>query len=654
MKKSTLFTSYLLPATLLEALFRGWSAFILFLGLFASMNGDSLKSITCITIALSAVLIIVTRKNRAKTLTVENPNIDLICFMVIVTLSLLCYLWVLKFDSVQVSDFGVYFRCGTEKHSNISAWITSCQSKYLNENLIYWSRSLLYSIPFGIFSGADYDAFKIYNASLHVATIVTWFLGLRYYFGSRIAITATLILTVYPEWWFTTTLVTSDNSAIFFIVAFLLLLPQIERRSYGWLTVTALAFTIFAANQLRTIGPMLAATLIFWVILAQLSKPNFATIVRGLTVLGLYFVLNFILRQLTPFSSPDPIQFLKYLSAVDFSSAQDFDTNYQWFEHFWSAIPPESKNTVGWSKVLLEFSWGFDKLPSYLYKKAAIFFSGTGYYFFSSFPFGLNPDTVFTVPKNTIPFIPSTFSWMKMAVTFCAALSLFSLIKIKLNGPALAAVLWLSAFTLMVLGLGEVQPRYSVLIAPALSLLAAQALFSSQTKENTVVSQPIDVKIPSIVFVALLMATVFGIIVMGLSVWHSVNATPNQNAKNFPNSLCDSRLARIEKSYKRVRVILPTGASCAAISIPVNLSKKSVTFFVSGTRFPFPFEPKVLSPFHYSLLAQEQTLLESSLEFDSTKWHRIDFPKLGTINELLLIVRRQDITNENVLDFWFF
>lgn len=654
MKKNDSFTSYLLPTALAESVFRGWSAFILVLGILASINNAQLRFITCAAIALAAVLVILTRRKRHDTVTAEAPKTNLLCFVLIAFLSLLSYFWALRFDSIQASDFGVYFRCSTEVHSSIQSRITSCQSQYLHPNLLYWSRSLLYSIPFGIFSGPNYGAFKLYNASLHVATIFLLFFGLRNYFGSRTAITATLILTFYPEWWFTTTLVTSDNAAVLVVAAFLLLLPQLERNRHFKLTVAALSCTMFVGNQLRTIGPMLAATLVFWVVLSQISKPSRATLIKGIVVFVLYVSFNAILSRLTPFSSPDPVQFVKYLFAVDFSSPQDFSVNYRWFEHFWRAIPPLSGNNVGWSKALLEFTWGFDQLPTYLYKKAAVFFSGTGYYFFSSTDIGPNPDTVFTVPKNTIPVISSAFPWMTAAVAFICALSLFSLFRAKLHGPALAAMLWLSSFTIMVLGLGEVQPRYSVLVAPALSILAAVALSSPGVKQDTVGWRSADVKARNIVIAFLLATIVFGIIVLGLKAWRSVEITPSQSAKVVTNSLCESRLARVETSYKRVRIVMPKGTSCAAISVAVNPFKRSLSFFVSGTNFPFPFEPKVFSPFHYVLLSQGETLLESSLGDASVKWHQLDLSVHSATKEIVLTVQRQNIRSDDSIDFWFF
>jgi hypothetical protein len=49
--------------------------------------------------------------------------------------------WALFFNSTQISDFGVYFRCGTTSHHSLQEWLSNCQSAYLNQNITYWLRS---------------------------------------------------------------------------------------------------------------------------------------------------------------------------------------------------------------------------------------------------------------------------------------------------------------------------------------------------------------------------------------------------------------------------------------------------------------------------------------------------------------------------------
>ncbi|MFS0758102.1 hypothetical protein ABC383_25900 [Noviherbaspirillum sp. 1P10PC] len=655
MKKSALFPACLYPTTLLESIFRGWSAFVLVLGMLAALmrNAES-RPIAYITIAFAAVVLIYARRNQSDPLKVKDHRADITGVAVIAFLCLLNYVWALKYDSIQPSDFGVYFRCGIEKHDSVLDWMASCQSNYLHANLIYWSRSLLYSIPFGIFAGPNYTAFKLYNASFHVATIVIWFFGLRYYFGPRVAIVATLFLALYPEWWFTTTLITSDNAAIFFIAAFFLLVPQLQKKSCSALIIATLPFVMFAANQLRTVGLVLMATIILMTCFSLLEKWNRTIAVRSVAVLGLYFILNAISGLLTPSFPVEPVQFIKYLSAIDFSTVQDFSINYQWSEHFWLAVPPESRSIVGWSKALLELAWGFDQFPFYLYKKAEIFFSGTGYHYFSSSQFGPNADTVLTVPKSTVPPVPGALPWMTAAVTFYIALSFFALIRSKLHGPALVAMVWLSVFTLMILGLGEVQPRYSVLIAPALSILAAVALFPEKAKQSAGVSRSSGVKTTNIAAALFLLCAIFGIVVLGLKSFYPATAMPGRHARIVSNSFCDSRSVRIETSYKRVRVILPKGVSCGAISVPLGPSQKSIAFFASGAKFPFPFEPKIFSPFRYTAFIGDKALLESELRDASVKWHRFDLSSRDAKGELTLIAQRREIAGEDFIDFWFF
>jgi hypothetical protein len=312
---------------LIESLLRGWVAFILLLSLFAYLQSpDASWLFTSATLLLAPALL-----GFAYHFHTQSPKNQLlwnrvgICFLGISIF--ITFLWAWKFDSVQISDFGVYFRCGAEISQDIEKWVDDCQSNYLHKNLIYWGRSLLYTTPLASFTGADYPALKLYNATLHTVTMFLWFFGLRQYYGPRIALASTLLLLLYPEWWFTITLATTDNAALLCVVAFILLLPKLNRCGRGGLIILGLSLILFAANLLRAIGPILMLAILFWAIFKQSTKREPHLIVYVFCILVLYAFLNWLLGRATPSTASDPLQFLKVFSLIDFGSTQDFGSN---------------------------------------------------------------------------------------------------------------------------------------------------------------------------------------------------------------------------------------------------------------------------------------------------------------------------------------
>ena len=150
--------------SIVAVVLRGWVAFISALGLYAYLHNSHFSWLPKVILALVAFgLLVLAHRLRSQ----ENEVKWNIAGMYLWGASTLAtFLWAWRFDSVQISDFGVYFRCGSEISSNIAKWVDDCQSQYLHKNLIYWTRSLLYTAPIEFLAGADYTILKLCTAGL--------------------------------------------------------------------------------------------------------------------------------------------------------------------------------------------------------------------------------------------------------------------------------------------------------------------------------------------------------------------------------------------------------------------------------------------------------------------------------------------------------
>lgn len=654
-----------LLSSLLEGCARAWSVCMLGCGVAAGLLGMSGTPLGHgLALFLAAALLLGARLLRTSSSpqTAQRWHRAGLTVVILATLVSLCWAW--RFDSVQASDFGVYFRCGSAPRGNLSQWIHACQSDYLQPNLIYWTRSLLYSVPFGIVAGANYPAFKLYNALLHGATLLVWYFGLRHYGGPRAATVATVLLVLYPEWWFTLTLATTDNMALFCVAIFLTCLPHLLRSSGGMLVIPSLAVTLFALQQLRTIGVILALALIAWMSWWQWQRWSPWLLGRIVAVLALYTLGNTLFDRLLPAALADPLELLKVFSALDLGSDQSFMINYTWFEHFWPAIPPSWRLDVGLDILFVELTQHFSRYPQYLFHKAAVFFSGLGYYFFATADMGMNPDTVYTVHANTVPASPTLAQWLPAGVTLHLGLAGWTLLRARLDTLSSAALMVLVSFLGVVLGLAEAQPRYSVLIAPVLAWLAAAPLISSE--QHFAVSQSNDerrIRYPvwtTVVGLGLLLC-LYGV-GSGLAYILRPPHTPllvRTAAGPLPMEdvlPCNLPPLRLEASYKRLRLTPAPGATCMSVRIPVPPDTQALSFFVAGSRFPFPFEPQMTSPYRYRLLSADRLLLDDRLGVLSVRWHRVTFgpdDRLEVPLVLIFFATRDDLAaSPEPLDIW--
>ncbi|VWC05505.1 hypothetical protein BLA14095_04974 [Burkholderia lata] len=549
----------------------------------------------------------------------------------LVALVVATYVWALIYDSNQSSDFGLYYRCGVRVPDSLTVWIADCRSHFFyHADNTYWVRALVYSAPFGAIFGENYPAFKLYNATLHAATMAVLFFGLQALKGPRAATVALLLLGTYPEWLYSVTVATPDNLAILLVVSFLLLLPVLSRTRHGFIPVTCIAAIAVVANLARTVGPFLIITLCLWTLITMNRTQWKSALYRLVAIVALYNFGNWIFVQVIHGPANGQFNFLQRISTIDLSQPyQNYRLVFAWLDQFLPAVSPGDRGNVIVQKILLEFSEGFSQYPSYLYAKATGLFQGTGYYSFSSTDLGSNPDSVITAPAFSVPTSASMPTLLASLLLSHLVLASLSIIKVRRDSLFVACIFFMAVLLLVVLGFGDTQARYSLLIAPAIAITCAVALFPHDrvTADQGAIGQR-NVAWTALGGVAILIVYCIGSMLAAqaaLRIPKPLAMAKQEPGKQIVNgTTCKPGKPILESSYKRLKITIPPGSSCSSVSIPLPADTSSFSFFVSHDQFPFPFEPKTTSSYRYRVEQNGTALYDGDLGEDIVQWHKLN------------------------------
>ncbi|MFT3711672.1 MAG: hypothetical protein QM817_28885 [Archangium sp.] len=552
-------------------------------------------------------------------------RVGLACLLVFASAGLV---WALAFSSMQGSDFGVYYRCGMAEHASLRAQLELCQSKYLLPTALFWTRSILYTVPFGALVGDHPEAFDVYNALLNAASLASLFFFTRKVAGPAAATIATLALGVFPERIFGITLATSDNLAVLLCVALLALLggEGLARRSvalmprrldrpggsasasgrveFAPLRVAALAALLFGLDLLRGAGQLFAVASLAAALMHPTRRGQ--RLIEALAAVVLSVVAKTVLLRSLPLQFDDGGA-LRLISGLDLGSLQDFGVGHRWGMHVWPAIPPEERTRFGLSMLRTELSWHVGNYPRYAFEKAVNLFAGNGNAFFSANDLSSNPDTALTVPRSNVPWFDGLDGILRGLVVGLSSASLISALRGRRraeHGIALAVV---ASFFGLVLLLWEPQPRYVLLISPALAMLVASPWTASPDA-----SEPSSNR--SLAFA--LLALVVGVLALGGLLWVTRPAAPLLELAASSTANCGR--AEVVPGLARAKVVLPSGVSCAAVTLPLPRDTHEVQFMVTRAVFPYLFEPRVEAGLSW-------TVADSSgeLALDAARWQRV-------------------------------
>lgn len=415
-----------------------------------------------LAVALIALTVFVSKQKAA------SPSVLLLIF------SAGTFAWIIFLDSHQVSDFGVYFRCGNEFASpwiSLSDWSRKCESAWLPGFATYWRRSLLYALPMAWLANGSYLAFKVMNAVLHIATIALLYRGVNKEFGQTAGIFSASLLAIYPEFWFVTTVVSTDNLTVLLLVGFIFALAKMSAGQSAYQKILLTVLLLAALDLLRSIGPILIVGILFILPLSE-KAARLALIKTVVWSVIVIFAVGF-LFSLLGMTTTQTNGLLAMLVGSGLTHSRSFEEAYSWHQYVFPLLHIDHRTNLltGWMAQDLRTVFS---LPSIWFQKIGLLFGGEGYYFFAaSGPLGSPDDVVLANTKPAIQFFPNWAAAMRGITAFCLLAAGLGAMKIQQHPLARASIAIGSAFLLFIILLGEVQARYSLLIAPALCIAAA-------------------------------------------------------------------------------------------------------------------------------------------------------------------------------------
>jgi hypothetical protein len=576
---------------------------------------------------------------------------------VLIAMCIATVAWAVAFDSNQSSDFGIYYRCGTQLKPQLFAWMESCRSNYFHQpDYTYWSRSLVYSAPFGLLAGDNYPLFKLYNAALHVATLALLYFGVRRMAGTRAACVALLLLGLYPEWFFSITVATPDNIVVLFLVGFLLLLPSLfrGRGARAWGAVILLAVLAFLAHLARTVGPFLVAAVVLATLVSLRREHWKQPLLRAAAVVVLYNLANLATVAAVGRPVQGQFAFMERLSTVDLHAPlQNYRLVFAWVDQFLPALPDSARGPVAMHRIVTELAQGFAEYPGYLLAKTRVFAEGVGYYLYSSTDAGANPDSAVTA-AFTVPTHPAMLVILAGIVMFVAAAAFIGLLRGR-RGPVIdGSCFFVAALFGAVLGFGDTQQRYSLLIVPALAMVTALSLFAraepaSDAAGGTVPrASRVSPEIATTAWTLCAFAAIALVYAAGTQAarWLAARipqplAMARQDAPaTYQGLQCNAVRATLQGDYKRLRATPPADGSCFSFWAPLPAETQSITFFLSRDEMPFPFEPRTAYPYRIRVEHEGNVLLDTDLGAETVHWYRFDLPPVpaGRPNGVRFIV----------------
>ncbi len=583
-----------------------------------------------------------------------------LCMLLI--FSIVSLAWIYSYSSIQESDFGVYYRCGIAHELGGKSIVTACHSNYLDQNDIFWLRSLFYSTPLGFLFGENYPYFKFANVILQILTITFLYFGTKHYLGVKAAFFATLFLALNPEFWFSKTLVTPDHVALLGIVIFTLLIPKALETTKMFFLVVATSLVCFVSGQLRTVTPLVIMSFIVWGGLAYLESKKCKILIYLFMSIFAVWIYSFFLTQFMLNVEPSHVNLLATISSINIQGTKDtYSELLLWFESFWPLIPLEMQFEVASNKVLLEIIYNLGALPTYLFNKIQVLFSGSGYYGFAAYPFPhQNLDTFYTVDNNSIPWNPVIEQLSSFIMFITAFFGLIGIMFTNVKNSFLSInLIWMAVFLMAVAIIGVVQPRYILLAIPAICIFSSLGVLKlvklitqlNLTNENSLFGNN----------GAKVALTISSLILLSCLIYLTINHYKNNNrpitlqlsdkAVVYESShICKNSAAKVVANYKSIgfenlkdgecfykRIILPsdtTGLYLFAQELSNNVSSYNQN----------------ISSYNYSFYLNDSVKLEKE-STGVVQWHSIEFGKVVDPKFLTIKILKKNNSMNNRLVF---
>lgn len=491
--------------------------------------------------------------------------------------------WTLTMVSQQISDFGVYLRCGAPiwaKANSFEQWTQQCQSAWLPGNPTYWRRSLLYTLPIGMLGGNEYLTLRLANAGLHIAAVVALYRVVAHWTSRRQGILAAATLAIFPEYWFTTSIATSDNLVIPLLILWLGLVTSSKSEDMAAWKIIAASVIGVSLDLLRDIGLVCVLTTVILAVLTP-SRGRWKLLLLSALTFGLMvFVGRF--GAYLALAPAENAGLLARLTGHGITSSSAWVDNYRWNQYVYPLLDPQTRNRYFAGLLTTDLQHGVVAAFQNWAAKIKVLFQGDGYYYFSAAPLDGNPDN-FPIRNASLASLPNVGVGFTLR-GLTAGIALLALVggaKSRSQALGKVSIIFSCAFLFLVIGFGEIQPRYAVLLSPALSIMTAGLLAPQVQRTSGAVADVCR----SITLFTIALAIALSALIPTLGKYFEaapvLNGFQQENSISIGHVQCNTTKAHVRTEERFAQIQFPNpGQACYSFILQTSGAQRPLTFHV--------------------------------------------------------------------------
>jgi hypothetical protein len=545
--------------------------------------------------------------------------------------------WALAFSAPQITDNAVLWHCGTEYKAPLSRWFDECRPEFFNLPAIYAERSFFYTLPFGRVFGANYLAFKLYNAMLHILAAVLMYTATVRWFGARAGLAALTVLILHIEWTYHIAVASRDNLGVLVIVASMFMIAEYASPGARLFTMVILAFVLFVSEWARTIGVLGLLTTIVVVSFGPSGETASKRFLKIMSIVAAFLASRWFVQHAIGYTT-DQDKFA-LLGSFDLivRPAQNALIFLEWHDHLSPAIDPFARSAFSLHRFLDELVVNYMSLLPYLADKIGQLTSGSLDLNFDIAPL-IAPHVIYTAPTNSAPKGPIVEAISATLPVFIFTVLGVAVISRNRSMLSYVALSFLAIVPGVLLAISGVLPYYLLALAPAVAILIAGLAADSERGEAWDWAPLVRAFVGFGILGALWGGGYVATSLAKASSPRVLLEMTQESANAVPEVACNAHSVPIWPYFRRrMRSHFEPDVDCVSYRIPLSTKVRKVAFFV--TRESFLLAPENLPPvgFEYAFRIGSAPLVWRSLGEATAAWHSIDLP--------------EDIRGESVLQF---
>lgn len=426
-------------------------------------------------------------------------------------------IWISMFDSYQISDFAYYYKCGQE--------IAEGQSNLCGLSL-FWMRSLFYTAPISFLFGNSLSALEFVNVFIFLVALTFFFITGWVVFGVEVAVIALLIFSFYPDYWYPMTLASHDNTGILwlsvFFLSFIILQRLIERSVFKVKPVIAVSsvsvfmgFVLMMLKYTRSYHyPAILVCFLFFVfynfksnVFSTLSltekakKLGFSLVIIIIIPLSVYNSMHYALnkgfdRSKTKIDKLSSLSGLASITAVNIEGWGSHLERLHWSFLQYPKINKKERFGFALRKFLHEWTYDIGKTIRHLMRKNRYLGSAYGNFYYASrtepeFRWDTSKEQVKRINNSTLGLQREIISLLNMFIYAVVLIRLLLAPWLPFKYEEFSILVFSASAFLMLLLLGEAQPRYTLFLVFPFSYFFGQAVwFSLNSKRQLSLRSP--------------------------------------------------------------------------------------------------------------------------------------------------------------------